>query len=184
VELLVEVFGSHDAEAKENTRGDALSQTVTSAAREKHLDVPHGRSVLGLLRAAQEQGMRGYAKDEERTRMAYFSGRFQDKKKRSYIDNLGHEHLRGKDRSDRRELLFRAVKGLCVDCGRYRDEDHGDMDHEGKTPKTRCDCLETPLNDGTRHTGIAWRCGMLEPGSCHRKRHNREPRWTPKRGTA
>lgn len=123
--------------------------------------------------------MRDYAKDEAATIAAYESGVFQDRKlKRSYIDNLGHIHLRGKDRSAQRERLFRESKGLCADCGRYRDEQHGDMNHFGKTPRTRCECMARLLNDGTVCTGINWLCGFIVPNSCHRKRHNREPQFS------
>lgn len=122
--------------------------------------------------------MRDYSKDESATIAAYQSGYFVDKKKRSWIDNLGHIHTRGKDRSFQRRCLFLHVKGLCETCGRYRDEQHGDMDHDGKTPRTRCECLVRTLNDGvTTCTGIHWRCGFIVPNSCHRKRHNREPQF-------
>lgn len=122
--------------------------------------------------------MLDYAKDVAATNNAYKNGIFSDTKMRSYIDNLGHVHLRGKDRSWQRERLFYKVKGICATCGRFRDQRHGDMDHFGKTPKTRCECIDRYLNNGTVCTGIAWRCGMRFPNSCHRKRHNREPQFS------
>lgn len=121
--------------------------------------------------------MLDYAKDEKATSECYATGIMRDKRKRSYVDNLGHLHMRGVDRSFMREYLFLAVKGLCETCGRYRDRQHGDMDHEGKTPRTRCECFHRTLNNGAVCVGIRWRCGMIIPGSCHRKRHNREPRF-------
>lgn len=122
--------------------------------------------------------MLDYARDEEITQEAYASGLLLDPKRRSFIDNLGHEHLRGKDKRLRRAFLFHAVKGLCTDCGRYRDEEHGDMDHLGKTPRTRCECWLKRLNNGKVCTGIAWRCTMDpsrggSPQSCHGRRHGR-----------
>src|SRR5437879_3120624 len=95
--------------------------------------------------------MLAYSKDEERTRMAYFSGLFHDKRKRSYIDNLGHEHLRGKDRSDRRALLFLEAKGIGTRC-------------------TGIDWLCTMRPD-RKQAGF----------TCHAKQHNREPMWGSER---
>src|SRR5579864_9731425 len=122
-----------------------------------------------------------YRCDEQRTIQMYDAGVLLDKQGRSYVDNLGHLHLRGKDRSLQRERLFKATKGICASCGRYRDERHGDMAHRGKTPKTRCECYDNMLNTGELCRGIDWLC-TTDPRkggnfqSCHAKRDRRDLR--------
>jgi hypothetical protein len=122
-----------------------------------------------------------YRRDEVATQAAYASGYFLDPEKRSYISNAGHEFRFGAlDIGHQRAALYLKVRARCKDCGRHLGWMQGDMDHEGKTTKTRCDCLDRLLADGvTRCTGISWRCTMDvrrggRPDSCHAKKHGRE----------
>jgi hypothetical protein len=118
--------------------------------------------------------------DAERTKAAYELGIFVDKKKRSYVNNFGHVFLRGKDRENRWDMLYRVKKGLCGACGLWRPPHKLDMDHMcGNTPRTRCDCFAQALNDGSICTGIRLLCTLDprkggSPKSCHAKKHNRE----------
>lgn len=117
--------------------------------------------------------------DRAATALAYASGHFTDPQVRSYINQAGHEFLRGPDRIKRWEELYTLRKGTCETCGEKRLRGQVDMDHEGRTPRTRCDCLGTQLADGTYCTGIALRCTLDPrknggPNSCHARKHNRE----------
>lgn len=119
-----------------------------------------------------------YRIDQAATSEAYAAQIFRDKKRRSFIDNLGHVHRKGVDLAAIRKVLFRARKGLCETCGRYRDEKHADLAHNGKTSKTRCECFGTKLKDGSLCTGIRWLCSLDprkggNPLSCHGKQHGR-----------
>jgi hypothetical protein len=121
------------------------------------------------------------SKDAGATALAYASGRFThpDPANGSYINQLGHEFLRGPDRTRRWEELYKLRGGVCETCGEKRLRRQVDLDHEGKTPRTRCDCLNTKLADGTFCTGIALRCTLDPrkgggPNSCHARKHNRE----------
>ena len=127
--------------------------------------------------------MLDYAPDPEATATAYASGQLEDRYRESYIDIAGHEHLRGVDRRNRRDYLYRLEGGLCADCGRFCSPLQGDMAHRGKTTKTRCECINRVLNNGDICTGIDWLCTMNPRRgggrkSCHAKRHNREVEWT------
>lgn len=106
-------------------------------------------------------------RDRELTEEAYKLGVFVDAKRRSYVSQKLHpgtDHhccfLRGKDRSNRRAELFKRVKGICINCKRYRDEEHGDMSHELSRGKGGCDCWEN----------LAWRCTFFV-ANCHTKEH-------------
>jgi hypothetical protein len=118
--------------------------------------------------------------DEVRTAVAYQAGIFKDAKRRSHWNNLGHVFLRGVDRTERWDVLYRQEKGLCAACGLWRPARKLDMDHtQGNTPRTRCDCYKQRLNDGSICTGIRLLCTMDpakggSPKSCHARRHNRE----------
>lgn len=110
-------------------------------------------------------------KDRERTKLSYEMGIFEDR--RSYFSFAGHIYLRGDDRSRRRKQVFEASGGKygkCSVCGRRCDEHQGDMHHiKGNTKHSRCDCLNTLLKDGTRHTNVTWVHGMEMKDSCHQK---------------
>jgi hypothetical protein len=122
--------------------------------------------------------------DESRTASAYEAGTFRDQKQRSYFNNSGHIFLRGKDRSDRWELLYHEQKGLCAECGKWREEGKLDLHHmKGNTTKSRCDCYRQILTDRSECTGVRLICTLDprkggSPDSCHAKSHNREPMWT------
>ena len=118
-------------------------------------------------------------RDRQLTDLAYANGTFVDPKRRSYVAQKLHpgtDHpcvfLRGKDRSNRRDELFKRVKGLCINCKRYRDEDHGDMSHEVSRGRGGCDCWEN----------LAWRCTFFV-ANCHTKEHP-QVQWTRKGAAA
>jgi hypothetical protein len=118
-------------------------------------------------------GLSAMKRDRELTEQAYADGAFVDKKKRSYVAQKMHpgtDHpcvfLRGTDRSIRRAQLFKRAKGICAGCGRYRDEEHGDMSHELSRGKGGCDCWEN----------LAWRCTFFV-ANCHTSLHP-QPMWT------
>lgn len=119
------------------------------------------------------------APDQSSTAVAYASGRFTDPKRRSYINGIGHEFLFGPDKTRRWEELYVIRGGCCETCGEFRTRGQVDMDHRGRTPRTRCDCLGTKLADGSYCTGISLKCTLDprkggSPNSCHARRHNRE----------
>ena len=125
-----------------------------------------------------------YRPDLQRTAAAYEMEIFLDAKQRSFYDNLGHVHLAGKDMEDQWERLYQARGGKCESCGLPRRRDEVDADHVGRTPKTRCDCLNQTLNDNvTVCTGIRLLCTMsprkrgYKPGGCHERKHGRVPRF-------
>jgi hypothetical protein len=121
--------------------------------------------------------------DESRTAAAYHTGVFKDAKQRSHFNNLGHVFLFGVDMEEQWERLYQDCRGKCQACGIPKRRDELDMDHAGRTPRTRCSCLHQLLNDGTRCTSIRMKCTMdprkpgYRPNSCHAKRHNRETRF-------
>jgi coenzyme F420-reducing hydrogenase gamma subunit len=123
--------------------------------------------------------MLAYTVDRERTQAAYRERVLRDKKKRSFYNMLGHIFLRGVDREAQWSALYSQRKGICESCHRWRPKAKLDMNHLGRTPKTRCDCLCQPLNDGSTCTGISLLCTMHPakgggPDSCHARWHNRE----------
>jgi hypothetical protein len=119
-----------------------------------------------------------YSIDRERTEAAFRDGVLRDK--RSHYNLLGHVFLRGVDREAQWEQLYLQRGGKCEVCGTKLRRGEADMNHLGKTTRTRCDCLCQPLNDGeTTCTGIQLICTMDPrkgggPDSCHAKYHNRE----------
>jgi hypothetical protein len=118
-----------------------------------------------------------YRIDESRTAAAYQAGTLRDQKQRSYFNNTGHVFLRGLDRADRWMLLYHEQKGRCAECGKWRLEDKLDLDHmKGHTAKTRCDCYQQTLIDGTECTGVRLVCTLDvrkggNPDSCHGRKH-------------
>lgn len=124
--------------------------------------------------------MREYRRDESRTFAAYETGIFLDSKKRSHFNNAGHIFLFGVDMTMQWERLYLLRKGKCESCGLPRLRNEVDADHKGKTPRTRCDCLNQILRDNSLCTGIRLRCTMdprktgFRPDSCHAKKHGRE----------
>jgi hypothetical protein len=112
--------------------------------------------------------------DAEATKQAGF------KDKESWVSLAGHQYLFGEDKVAIRAVVFRDATGLCCFCGRYVAEDYGDLEHRRAGRKlVRCDCYGTLLADGSICTDLRWSHGMGDfANACHRKRHNREVKWT------
>lgn len=112
--------------------------------------------------------------DIERTRQAYHTGEFQDKKARSYYSIAGHIFLRGIDRENQRVLVFAGSKMICAICGERVRFPDADYDHiVGGSPVRRCDCLCTKLANGSLHTNVQLVHGMFSRKACHQKKHHR-----------
>ena len=105
--------------------------------------------------------------DRLATENALFLGILKDA--RSFISRDGHVFLKGVDMSTRRHEVFERDKGICqqriavlgdrtIMCGRFVDEEYGEVDHVTERSKGGCDCLHN----------LRW----SERG-CHRARHGR-----------
>jgi hypothetical protein len=96
----------------------------------------------------------GYKTDEQATREAFLSGRFQSPD--SKLDFNGGEHLKGLDKSRRREQIRDRVGGYCERCGAYC-YDTGEWNHKiggiGKRDN---------LDNGE------WLCQNFTNNPCHR----------------
>lgn len=114
--------------------------------------------------------MRGFKRDHPATNVAYGSGRFRDKTKRSFLSQpkdsdhgcVAHELLRGVDRSARREEVFWRDKGICFYCEVETTlSDGGEMCHKNHKAGKKCDC----------HANVHW--GHHD---CHMKADHDEAR--------
>jgi hypothetical protein len=90
--------------------------------------------------------VRGFKRCEAETREAYETGKFTDRKKRSFIgrrsDGTQHLLLAGEDKSRTRDEIFERDKGICTLCPvpHYVGKIHGEWDHVRHMPWERCDC--------------------------------------------
>jgi hypothetical protein len=123
--------------------------------------------------------MLGNKKDVRMSRVLRRCGTFKDK--RSWISNLGHVYLRGQDKKDLRAQLYLDSKSFCAICGDLIALAQEDLDHiRGGRKYVRCDCYHQRLHDGKICTNVQLVHGMFSHKPCHRAKHHREIKWSPK----
>ena len=100
----------------------------------------------------------------------------------SWISIAGHVYLESAE--DKRVLrlnLMAAQRNICAICNTYCSSADGDLDHiKSGRPVARCWCYFQTLANGKLCTNVRFIHGMFSTKPCHRDRHNREPKWTPK----
>jgi hypothetical protein len=100
---------------------------------------------------------------------------------RSWISNVGHVYLRGIDKKILRARLCVDSRHTCAICGTLIALGHEDLDHIRSGNKyQRCDCYFHRLYDGTLCTNVQLVHGMFSYKPCHRAKHHREIKWSPK----
>lgn len=90
---------------------------------------------------------RGFKRDNPETHRMYREGKFLSKfsllslPKESEHGFVAHLLLDGADVSAQRGTVYRLANGVCKHCGKFVDEDSGDMCHVENGAGKRCDCL-------------------------------------------
>ena len=100
----------------------------------------------------------------------------------SWISYAGHVYLENSEDKGALRLLVALRAGYkCALCGEYCPMWDGDLDHiKSGRPVVRCWCYFRLLPNGDICTNLRWVHSMFSTKPCHRKRHNREPLWTPR----
>jgi 5-methylcytosine-specific restriction endonuclease McrA len=116
-----------------------------------------------------------HKRDEAATAEAYATGRFTDKKRRSYIardkmigGHLGpHDILFGDDMKQRRlEVGLKRGIRKCAQCGKQITHSEWlELDHIIPRGKGGCSCPEN----------LQFLCANMEGSGCHNKKH-RQPK--------
>lgn len=102
----------------------------------------------------------------------------------SWISFAGHVYKRGQDRSLLRVVVAIEAQFQCAICGEPCPLFDGDLEHvKGGTKIARCDCFHTELAEGSKHTNVQWVHSMRSIHPCHRNKHNREIKWTPRKNS-
>ncbi len=100
----------------------------------------------------------------------------------SWISIAGHVYLENaEDKKALRLIVSSYARFHCAICKSPCPIWDGDLDHiKGGRPLTRCWCFHQELPDGRVCTNLRWVHGMWSSKPCHRDKHNREVKWTPR----
>jgi len=101
----------------------------------------------------------------------------------SWISIAGHVYLEsGDDLRALRMHLLEHQKNKCAICKEPLQAWDMDLEHiKGGNEYARCDCFFRRLADGTVHTNVQVVHGMASIRPCHRNKHNREVKWSPRK---
>lgn len=118
-------------------------------------------------------------KDKAATKIARKTGEIHAP---SWISIAGHVYLEsGEDLRHLRMEVYCEQDFSCAICKKGLMISDMDLEHiRGGRPLVRCSCFNRKLADGSICTNVQGVHGMFSIHPCHRNKHNREVKWTPR----